>query len=307
MTSPSAPSTAGALAHHDAAQHRRGILLVALAVVVWSTGGPIVRAVEAETWTIVFWRTLFAAVAMFLYIALRERRRTVEVFRRVGLAGVAVGLCFASASTCFIIALSYTTVANVLIIQSLSPFIAALLGLAFLGERVPLRRWLAILAAVGGITLMMSASFGSSSLAGDLLALVIAFAFATATVILRRHAEVRMTPAACLAAVFGFLFSLLFAEPLAVSAGDLGFLALLGVGQLSLGLILYTTGARLIPAAEGTLITVSEAILGALWVWLLFAEDPGPHTIAGGAVVLLALALHTALDWRQPRAAPPAA
>jgi drug/metabolite transporter (DMT)-like permease len=287
--------------------HRRGVLMVVLAVVVWSSGGAVVRAVEADTWTIVFWRTLAAALSLFLYLAIRERRQTFAVFRTMGLAGVGVGLCFATASTCFIIALAYTTVANVLIIQSLVPFIAAIMGLIFLKEAVPLRRWLAILGAVSGITLMVSNSLDTGAPIGDILAFVIAFSFAGATVILRRHAEVRMTPAACLAAVFGFLFAALFADPWGVSWSDLGWLVFLGAGQLALGLILYTNGARHIPAAEATLITVLEAILGSIWVWLIFGENPGTYAIMGGGIVLVALTIHTGLDWRQARMAPPAA
>lgn len=286
---------------------RRGALLVVLAMVVWSSGGPIVRSVEADVWTIVFWRTAFAALMLFTYVAARDRGRTVAVFRDMGLAGVGVGLCFATASTCFIIALSHTTVANVLILQSLAPFIAALMGLAFLGERVPLRRWLAIGAALAGIAVMVSSSFGLGSLAGDAPAFVIAIAFAGATVIVRRHKEVRMTPAACLAAVLGCLFASLFAQPWSVTAHDLVLLAIFGAGQMGVGLILFTTGARHIPAAEAALISVLETILGPIWVWLLFAEDPGLPAIVGGAIVLAALAVYTGLDWRQPRAVPPAA
>jgi drug/metabolite transporter (DMT)-like permease len=199
-------------------------------------------------------------------------------------------------------ALGHTSVANVLIIHSTAPFIAGLIGWLWLGERVAPRTWAAMTAALGGTALMVSATLGRRSLAGDGLAIVTALGFASATVILRRRHAVRMLPAACLAATFAAAFAFPQAAPGTPAARDLVLLALFGVGQLGLGLSLYTAGARLIPAAEAALIAVLESILGPIWVWLAIGESPGPRSLLGGAVVLGALAVHTALDLRRPRA-----
>lgn len=225
----------------------------------------------------------------------------------MGLPGVAMALCFAAASTCFIMALGRTSVANVLIIHSTAPFIAGLIGWLWLRERVAPRTWVAMTAALGGTALMVSASLGGRSLAGDGLAVVTAFGFATATVIMRRHRAVRMLPAACLAATFAAAFAFPHAAPATAGARDLVLLALFGVGQLGLGLSLYTGGARLIPAAEAALIAVLETILGPIWVWLAIGESPGPLSLAGGAVVLGALAVHAALDLGRQGAPTPGA
>jgi drug/metabolite transporter (DMT)-like permease len=114
-----------------------------------------------------------------------------------------------------------------------------------------------------------------------------------------------MTPAACLGAAIGAGVALPLAESLSVEVGDMGLLALFGGCQLGLGLALFTAGARLVPAAEAALIAVLETILGPLWVWLLFAEDPGAPAIVGGVIVLAALTLHTLMDLRQVRSVPP--
>jgi drug/metabolite transporter (DMT)-like permease len=209
-----------------------------------------------------------------------------------------MALCFATASTCFINALARTTVANTLIIQSTSPFIAALLGWAWMGERVRRRSWIAMAAALAGATVMASHSWGAGSIGGDLLALVTAVAFAAATVIVRRHRELRMTAAAGLAGVFSAVFAWRPARPFDVAPEDLALLALFGAAQLAFGLVLFTAGARLIPVAEASLIAVLESVLGPVWVWLALGETPAPEALLGGAIILTALVVHTALDLR---------
>jgi drug/metabolite transporter (DMT)-like permease len=292
---------------HDAALRRRGLLLVAAAAVVWSSGGLIVRCIEAEDpWTVIFWRSVFAALFLFGFVLLRDRWHALGVFRQMGLPGLVVAVCFTIASTCFVIALELTTVANTLIILSTAPLIAALIGRAVLREPVRLRTWLAMMAALLGIAIMVSDSFARGSLAGDLIAFVIAAAFALAIVTTRRHRAVRMTPATCLAAVFAGLIALPAAGSLAVSTPDLGLLVLFGAGQLGVGLVLFTAGARLAPAAEAALISVLEPILGPIWVWVFLSENPTLAALIGGVIVLLALIVHTLLDLRQTRPIPPA-
>ena len=281
---------------------RRGRLLVAAAAVCWSTGGLIARLVDTDPWTTVFWRGLFCAAFLVGVTALREGRRTPDVFLGMGATGLAMAVCFATASTCFIMALHRTSVANVLIIQSLSPFMAGLLGWAWMGERVAGRTWAAMGVALLGSAIMVSRYFytaaAAGSLGGDLLAFTVALSFAAATVLLRRNRGVRMLPAAALAAALASLVASFAARPGSADLGDLLLLALFGSGQLGLGMILFTTGARRIPVAEAALIAVLESVLGPVWVWLAIGENPGLPSLVGGAIVLAALAGHTLADLR---------
>jgi len=130
---------------------------------------------------------------------------------------------------------------------------------------------------------------------------VIAASFAIATVLTRRFSHVRMTPATCLGtALMGLIgFSMAGAEALSVSTSDLGYLFLFGAVQLAIGLILFTTGARLIPAAEAALISLVETVLGAFWVFLFLDENPGIYALYGGALVLGAVAANTLYDQRR--------
>ena len=188
------PATIG---RQSAAQ---GAALVLGSAIVWSFGGTLARFLAIEDgWTIVFWRSFFAATFLIGFMLLRDGPRgTVWLFRNMGLPGIAVGLCFAIASTSFILALAYTTVANIVLIQAGVPLIAALISWIVFRERVSLITWLAIAAVICGVAIMVSDSIGGTvSPAGDALAVLIAFVFALATVITRRYAHVRMTPAAC--------------------------------------------------------------------------------------------------------------
>jgi drug/metabolite transporter (DMT)-like permease len=281
---------------------RNGRLLVAAAAVFWSTGGLMARTVETDPWTTVFWRGLFCAAFLLAVTALREGRATPGVFAGMGAAGLGMAVCFATASTCFIMALSRTSVANVLIIQSLSPFMAGLLGWAWMGERVAGRTWVAMSVALAGSTIMVSRYFyatpATGSLSGDVLAFTVALAFAVATVFLRRRRRVQMLPAAALAALLTSVVASAGARPWTADAGDLLLLALFGAGQLGLGMILFTAGARRIPVAEASLIAVLESVLGPVWVWLALGENPGGPSLLGGTIVLAALAGHTAADLR---------
>ncbi len=287
-----------------------GLILVILAALAWSSGGLLLRSVATDPWTTIFWRSLFAAVTLFLFILIRDRGNTLRLFLGMGWPGVLLGACFATASTSFVIAVQYTTIANVLLLQSLAPFLAGIMGLIFMREHVERRTWIAMAAAIAGVGIMVSNTLGTASFTGSLFAILIAFGFGGATVVLRYNRHVRMTPAACLATLLAGTFALIMgAAPGSASLQDVGLLALLGTGQLALGMILYTTGARLIPAAESALLANIEVVLGVVWVWIVFAEDPGVRTLIGGSVILASLVGHSLVDLRRGggrRVAPPA-
>jgi drug/metabolite transporter (DMT)-like permease len=147
---------------------------------------------------------------------------------------------------------------------------------------------------------MLWGDAGAGSRIGDLLALGTATAFAGATIVVRWHRTVPMPAVAALAAALGAMIAFIWADPSSATAGDLALLALFGVGQLGVGLLLFSAGARLIPVAESSLIDVLECVLGPLWVWLAVGEQPRAFSLIGGAVILSALIAHTAADLVRP-------
>lgn len=286
----------------DARDERLGFLLVFLAALCWSLGGVIARFIEADdSWTAVFWRSVWAASFLFCFMLWRDGLRgTALLFRRMGLPGLAVAGCFAFASSAFVIALSYTTVANILLMQAGAPLFAALIAFLLLGERVSAPTWIAIATVLGGVAVMVSGSLtGGVSAVGDGLALMIVIVFSIATVLTRRFADVRMTPAMCLGTAAAGLFASTQASTLAVTATDMGFLFAFGAVNLGLGLAFFATGARMIPAAYAALLATFETLLGPVWVWLVHAETPSARTLLGGAIVFSALLAHIALEFRR--------
>jgi drug/metabolite transporter (DMT)-like permease len=287
------------------ARQRRGQVFVALAAVAWSTAGLLQRQLTLDVATQVAGRAAFAALALLAYVAVTERGRIVEACRSVGRAGVGVAACLAIASASFIAALNHTTVARVLFVQAAAPVLAAVLARVLLGEPVTRRTVLALAIALAGVTIMLGAP-GDGDLAGDALACLMALGFALALVITRHRADVSMAPATCLSQVFLLLAFAPFATPAEIGGGDLGWLVLLGAGQIGLGLALLMVGARLIPAAQVALITLLEVVLGPIWVWLAVGEEPGAATLAGGAVVVAAIVVQTrGAPAREPYVAPP--
>ena len=283
---------------------RTGVLLVFGAALVWSFGGAIARALEvSDPWTIIAWRSFFAALFLVAFMLWRDGPAgTVRLFATMGLAGVGVALCFATASISFVVALGYTSVANILLMQAGVPLIAALLGVVFLREAVDRVTWAAILAVIAGIGVMVSDSFAANvSFLGDGLALLIAVVFAAATVITRRYSGVRMTPAVCLGVMIGTCVGVSLSSGLIVSARDFGLLFLFGAFNLGLGMAMFATGARLIPSALAALISTMEPVFGPVWVWLIHAEVPAPRTVAGGSLVFLALIGHILWQWHRNR------
>jgi drug/metabolite transporter (DMT)-like permease len=275
-----------AIAPETGSRRWRGILLVAGAAAAWSVAGIITRLTETDAWTTLFWRAVFASLFLTGYILLRERGDWRGVAGRLGWPGLAIAASFAGSMICFILALAETTVANVMFIQATAPFFAAAGAWVLMRERIAWRTAVAMGLALTGVGIMVSDASAGGRISGDLLSVVMAIGFAAAIVLARRHRDVDMTTATCLACLIVAVVTAPLASPLEVSRHDLVLLVIFGVGQMGLALIMFSAGAQLIPAAEVGLVTVLETVLAPIWVWLAVGEVPGPTALAGGAVVM---------------------
>lgn len=302
-----AHSLSAADVHPGMSDQRTGILLVLGAAIVWSFAGLVARFISvSDSWTIVFWRSVFSAATIAGFMLAREGpRETWRLFRVMGLPGALVALGFAIASIAFVVALGHTTVANILLFQAGIPLIAALMAWAVLGERISIGTWAAIAAVIAGMAIMVSDAIGGRvSPIGDGLALLMTVTFAATIIVMRRHPEVRMMPAVCagtlIAAAVSATASTIAAGSLAVGPADGALLFAFGALNLGLGTALFVTGARRIPASLAALIGTVEPMLGPLWVWLVHNEVPPARTLVGGAVVFAALLAHLAWEsWKQ--------
>jgi drug/metabolite transporter (DMT)-like permease len=278
----------------DVADHtRKGQIFVALGAVAWSTAGLFQRDLTVGPATQLGGRAFFGMLTLFAFVAVSQRRSgIVAVFRGIGRAGLVTATCMAVASGSFIIALNHTSVAHLLFILAISPLAAALIARIALGERVSRNTWIAMLVAVLGVVVMLGGGGGGDAL-GDFLAIVSTLSFAVSIVLTRRHREISMAPATCLSQVLVLIAAAPFADAGSADAKDLLLLAALGAGQIGLGLALMTVGARLIPAAQTALIGLLEVVLGPLWVWIAYTEQPSTTTLLGGAIVVAGIIVQT--------------
>jgi drug/metabolite transporter (DMT)-like permease len=262
------------------------------AALCWSTGGIFVRSIATtDGWEIVFWRSVFMAAFLFAALVVWHRGAVWRRIAAVGAAGVLSGALLAATFLFFILSMMRNTAANTYVLMSTGPFFAALFGWMFLRERVPVRTWIAIAAALGGIGIMFAEGLDAGRSLGNVLALGIPTAFALNLVVLRRmHATVDMVPAVMIAGLISAAVAAPLALPFDTGARDLAILAPMGVIQLGLGCLLMTRATRHLAAREVGLLSLIETILAPVWVWLGVGEAPTMLALAGAAVVLGALA-----------------
>jgi drug/metabolite transporter (DMT)-like permease len=211
--------------------------------------------------------------------------------------------------TAFMVALTMTTVANVLITMALAPLFTALLARFALGHRLPARTWAAIVAAGLGIAWMYGGQVGGGDLrhlGGIAVALGVPLAAAANWTLLQRMQrrstgeDAGMLNAVLVGALLSALLTLPFARPLSVSAHDIGWLSLLGLVQLAVPCLMAVVAARALAAPEAALLSLLEVVFGVAWAWAA-GERPGPSALAGGLVVLVALAANEAVALARSR------
>ena len=280
----------------------RGRGLVLLSGVLLSVGGPLIRLIEsADEWQFLAYRACALVIVLLAVIAVRHPGRCLATIGAAGWPGVIAGCCLACAFVGFVFSMTHTTVANTLFLLSAAPFAAALLGWMILGEAVSRATWLAMLGAFAGVAIMIGEGIVQSDLFGDLAALCAALGFAGFSVALRYGREVDMVPAVLFAGIISGVTSAVVAVAtgigLDISLRDLGVSFTYGSVGIAGGLLLFTLGSRYVPAAELTLLSLTEVILGPIWVWLAFSEQPSRPTLLGGAILLAAIgaqAIHSA-------------
>lgn len=284
-----------------------GVLMVLAAGVCLSTAGLILRHVEsADGWQILFWRNFAFVVTLAVFVVVRYRRDSLRAVRATGVAGVVVALSLGLGSACYVFAMLNTTVANVLFILGATPFVTALAAWLLLAERVSGGAMLAMAASLAGIGLMFADGLLHGGMLGNIIALGVMASFVVMLIAIRRGRAVDMVPAIGAAGLVGMALGLLLADSVLIGTRDLLLCLLLGSAQFGAGFILITLGARRLPAAQTALLSLSETVLGPLWVWLAVNETPGMLTLAGGVVVMGAVVSQALAALRRGDDTPPA-
>lgn len=283
--------------------HLKGLLITGLGVLLIVPDSLFVRLIDASALTIAFWRSLLCASVIAVgVLALQGPRAFTELLRLgpgIWLYIVAMGFT----GFLFVLAVSLTSVANVVFIIAAMPAFAALLSWLFLGERLSRRTTLTIVAVMLGVGVI---AFGSgetehASLAGDLVALAVALVFAVALTTARKLKASSMVPAIPIAYFGAAIVLFPLSEPMSVPEGDWLYVLLHGGVFIAGATAFISLGPRYLPSAEVALLILLESVLAPLLAWAVLSEDPGRWALVGGAMVLGALALSNAIALRQKR------
>jgi drug/metabolite transporter, DME family len=278
-------------------RYRTGVALCLAAGSLWSLMGLGLRYVEeASVWAVLFWRSAGMVPVLLGFIWWTSGGRPRAAIRAIGFAGVLGAVCLSFAFGGAIIAFQTTTVANAVLLFAASPFVAALLGWVFLRERVRPATWAAIGLAVIGMYLMVRDGLSGGALMGNIAALVSAAGFGAYSVSLRWGRVNDMLPTALLGAVLATLVAALILAAtggtILVPVRDAGLAAFLGAGITALGMVMFTLGSKVVPAAELTLLSLIEVLLAPIWVWLFIGETVSANTFLGGAILLTGVLLN---------------
>jgi len=264
-----------------------------MAPLAWSLSGLFTRAISTDLMALLFWRGLFSGTAVFVAFLVLERGQAWSALQKLRWPALAVAVLSAAGMITGIGSLRYGSVADAMVIYATVPFITAGLAYVTIGEKPSRSTMIASVVALAGVLIMLVGSgFGGGTMFGKMLAFAMTCCMASFSVLLRRNRDVPMLPAMAASAYLAAFLCFWFADSLKVSTQDIVLICLFGVVQNAAGLVFYTLGSRLVPAAEATLIAALEVPLTPLWVWLFMAEIPKGPTLLGGAVVMVALFGH---------------
>ncbi len=315
--------------------HTQAVFVMVLAAGMWSIAGVVARQLEsAERFEVTFWRSAFAALSLLVLLPwwraadrasglvpddssqglLQRHWGVLPRSRAFWISGV----CWSVMFTAFMLALTFTTVANVLIIMAVGPLCTALLAHFAIGHRLALRTWVAILAAGAGIVYMYGSQFlhawGNPAVStqglvvGSLVALCVPVAGAVNWTVVQRSQtqgeRIDLVPSVLLGGVLSSLLTLPLAWPFDATRADIGWLALLGLVQLAIPCALAVVCARSLKAPEVSLLALLEVIFGILLAWVGAGEAPGREVLLGGSVVMGALVANELLGWRSRTGTP---
>ncbi|WP_256353991.1 MULTISPECIES: DMT family transporter [unclassified Variovorax] len=284
--------------------HTQAAWLMVVVTLMWATAGVVTRHLEAaRSFEVTFWRSLFTALALLVILPAWQGRAVFTRIRQGGGALWVSGLCWCVMFTAFMVALTITTTANVLVTMSVGPLFTALGARIFIGHKLPARTWGAIAVAGVGIAWMYGQQFGQGPMTGTFVALCVPLALACNwTVVQHAHAtghDVDLVPAVLIGAALSALVTLPLAWPFQANAHDLELLAYLGLFQLAIPCVLSVLCAKVLKAPEVALLSLLEVLFGIGLAWVGAGETPAPSVLTGGALVIGALVVNEWLGWRQ--------
>ena len=269
-----------------------GYILLLFGGFCLSWGGFIIRSFEeASIWQILFLRSFFFLLALIAFLFVTYKKNTFNIIKESGLPGLLGGFVLSFSFVAFVVAMSNTTVANVVFIISTQTMFLAIFGYFYLKEKVSLIGLISILLAMSGIIIMVGDSISGGSFFGNIVALAIPINFAILVMIIRKNTKVDMVPAIFYSGIFSLIYGFFLAESFEFTKHDLWMGFLLGVPQLAVSFICITIGSRTVESATVGILMLMETLCAPLWVWLFLNEIPPISVFIGGTVIISAIIL----------------
>ncbi|MEY4295731.1 MAG: hypothetical protein RLY82_1419 [Pseudomonadota bacterium] len=277
--------------------HGRALALMVLCPLLWSTAGVVTKQLDsAQTFEVTFWRSFFTAVSLLILLPLTHGRAWYKGVPWRSSALWVSGVCWSIMFTAFMIAMVLTTVANVLITLAAGPLLTALVSRIVTKQQLPSRTYAAIALAAFGIAYMFWSQFAvgkPADIAGCMIALLVPMCASIMwTTSQKQQASgmaIDLVPCVLIGAVISSAAMLPFSMPFKATVHDVSWLAFLGLFQLAIPCSLAVICARVLKAAEVSLLALLEIVFGITWAWLFVGEVPSHQVLTGGALVLAAL------------------
>jgi drug/metabolite transporter (DMT)-like permease len=267
-----------------------GYILLLFGGFCLSWGGLVVRSFDdVSVWQILFLRSFFFLIALSVFLVVIYKKNTFKIIKDSGFPAIIGGLFLSLSFIAFVISMTETTVANVVLIISTQTMFLAIFGYFVLKEKVSLIAFFSILLAMSGIVIMVGDSVSSGSLFGNLVALAIPINFSILVMIIRKYPKLDMVPAVFYSGIFSCIYGLVLSESLSFSSHNILMGFILGVPQLAFGFICITIGSNTTRATTVGILMLSETLCAPIWVWLFLNEIPPVSAFIGGFCIVIAV------------------
>jgi len=274
---------------------KKGMLLAFTAIMFITPDSLFIRMAEIDSWNLIFYRGFIPFLVVFTGLLIIYKNKLIQEIVNNSWHGFAYACVFTVTNIVFVISIENTNVANTLIMIALAPMLSAIISFVFLKEYPDQKTWVAIIITTLAVIYIFYDALDAGDFLGNFLGLVCATGLAVGAVIIRSAKKISLVPSAMLGKLMVALIALLFADKLKLEGNDLTIVPLMCIMCVAIPFVLVTLAPRFITAAEVNLFFLLETTLGPLWVWLVIREQPTIETIAGGLVIVITIAIHSAL------------
>ena len=278
---------------------KKGMLMAFTAVMFLTPDSLLIRLASINSWNLIFYRGFIPFSVVFIGLLFIYKTNLIKQTLSNGWRGLAYALVFTITNITFVISIENTNVANTLIMIALAPMLSAVLSFIFLKEIPDKKTWVAIIVTTLAVIYIFFDAMDAGDILGNALGLLTAFGLAVGAVIIRSAKKIDLVPSAMFGKLLVALIAFSFSDNLSLVGSDITIVPLMCVMCVAVPFVLVTIAPRYITAAEVNLFFLMETILGPLWVWFVVLEQPSIETIIGGILIIITIAIHSALSLRK--------